>query len=347
MRSLEEFLLPRMSFMHQHMEMRGHPHLRQELSRKTPVIDNLEGFPEFYNGIVDDVLTHNIVELFAIGKSGIGKGAVIEQTFRKMEDDKRVKGTRRTGARVHLQYYSLATEFQDAVRELGVVSPWGEFTPQELADAAEKAAHLGQGKLNEAEVSSEKPILRGMDFVAVSVPVDLGASLLTHAASRAKEDPSYTYRIVALKTDPTIQEETIALREDLWNLAEDTPPQVVSHMLRRRNVKPDTPSLELDKVRRGAGHPRGLLLVNELVNGQIYERQDEIREKVDRAFPWIESPSHLSGDSSLLAVGEDRYYKLLLFHDFGADSQKCLIVPNTFLKRQIPFYAKRLSQYRI
>jgi hypothetical protein len=105
--------------------------------------------------------------------------------------------------------------------------------------------------------------------------------------------------------------------------------------------------LELDKVRRGAGHPRGLLMVNDLVNGQIYERQTEIREKVDRAFPWIASPTDLAQDQSLLALGEDRYYQLLLFHDFGADPERCLIVPNNFLKRQIPFYAKRLSQYRI
>lgn len=329
------------------MEMKGSMQLRMEVSRKTPVIDNLEGFYEFYNGIVDDVLTHEVVDVFAIGKSGIGKGAVIEQTFRKVEDDKRFGKTRRSGPRVHLQYYSLATEFQDAVAELGVVSPWGKFTPAELADAAEKAAQLGADKLRRAEENSDKPLLRGLDFVAVSVPIDLGSSHVIRAVQRAKEDPSYTYRVVALKTDPKIQKGTLTLRDELWHLPETAPPASVSQMLRRRNLKPDSPSLELDTVRRGAGHPRGLVMVNDVVNEQISKRQTEIREKIDGDFPFIESSAMLSQDPSLLAVAEDGYYRLLLFHDFGADPQRCLIVSNNFLKRKIPFYAKKLSQYRI
>lgn len=342
-----EQYIPSAGFMDIRLDMAFGQHAQAELSRKTPVIDHLKGFKEFYDRLVEDILSHDVIDIFAIGKSGIGKGAIVEQTFRKIEDDRRLKGTRRGKNGVSKQYYSLAAQFQDAVAELGVVSPWGEFTPEELAEGAEKAAALGHEKLQQAEQTAPKPLIRGLDFIAVTPPVDLGSSYIQKAVARKKEDPRYTYRIVAVKTDAVVQEKTITMREALWELPEETESRDVVQVLRRAKVKPDTNNLDVTSVRTSAGHPRGLRMVNQLIHEQIVLRQDEIREKVDKGFPPLHSPFDVEKDAQSLDAAEDGYYRLLLFHDWGADPSHTLIVPNTFLDRQIPFYARRTSQYRI
>lgn len=316
------------------MQMRAH----QEISRKTPVLDNLEGVGPFFEGILDSIVAGQDVDIIVFGESGIGKGAVSEQLFQKLVSEKSLStapiGRRSKKTHFSAKYYNLAMGISEASHIPGLLSSsWGEYTPPER----EQIAHLMRARLEATEHDFPSPFVRVIEVVGIEAAQNMGVDVFYYGADRRRRDPNYQYFAIGLLTDPLVQEGAIRLREGIWRAQSGSE---IREVFKRAKVRPDISIINSDVLRRRMGTVNSILRIRADVNNQILTLGEKLKE-FDPDLPML-SEEQLDTNPSLRQQALAALYAYKL-QEWGIDQSQVLLTTNLRLRRTIPYYSSLLS----
>lgn len=316
-------------------------HMRNELSRKFPVLDNLEGISLLIESTKQEILQYStsIYDIFVIGESGAGKGTVAEELLKRLAEDRDIRRQYRRKNAPTWKYYSLAMGLMESYAQGIVSSPWGEFTPEEFA---RNTAHMAE-KLDASE-DFPRPLVRVIESVAIcEPPLNLGADLVRQAPQRTAADPNYLYKVIGIATTKNVQDRATKVREG-FNQSQTR--EQILETLSQHHMKPDADLDDVLAIQRSVGNKFAMDRINGIDNENIVTLQESLRT-INQALPENITVKMLEEDDSLRSQALAAYIQLKL-HEWRVPLERSYIAENPILpRRTIPYLRRYVVTHKL
>lgn len=316
--------------------------MRKELSRKFPVLDNLEGIAHFIETTKQEVIDHptSLYDMFVIGESGAGKGTIAEELLKRLAEDPDIRRKYRRKNAPTWKYYSLAMGLMESYAEGLVSSPWGEFTPEEFSRATR---HMAE-RLDTSE-DFPRPLIRVIEAVAIcEPPLNLGAELIRRAPQRAANDPDYLYKVIGIATTKKVQKRAEKVRE---GFAQSNSQEDIRETLRRNRMKPDANELDdVLAIQRSVGNKFAMDRINGIDNANMVALQEKLRQ-IDRRLP-EHMTEQMFQENDILRSQALAAYIMCKLQEWGVPEDRAYIAENPILpKRTIPYLRRYIVTHKL